>query len=118
MWFCFRDAYLSIVAHEREPDMLLVRARRPGDIENVFPDATVSETPGRDYLFRAEIPRDEVSRIIADAVTSMRATNFKNSVRDRELHSAYVDVWHRMAKLQPIPPYQTTPRARSIGRGR
>jgi hypothetical protein len=105
MWFCFRDAYLSIVAHEREPALLLVRARRPGDIENVFPYARVIETPGRDYLFRAEVPRDEVSRVIGELVFNMRATNFKSSVRDKDLHSAYTDVWRRMAKLQPVPPY-------------
>lgn len=105
MWFAFRDAWLSIVAHEHEPNLLLVRARRRGDIENVFPYARVIETPGRDYLFRAEIPRDEVSRVIAEVVYTMRVTNFKSSVRDKELHSAYVDVWRRMAKLQQVPPY-------------
>ncbi|NLZ10937.1 MAG: hypothetical protein GX086_06350 [Alcaligenaceae bacterium] len=36
---------------------------------------------------------------------TMRATNFKASVRDKALHAAYVDVWRRMAKLQPVPPY-------------
>jgi len=118
MWICFRDAYSSIVAHEREPALLPVRARRRGDIENVFPYTRVPETPGRDYLFRTEIPRDEVSRVIAEVVGTMRATNFKSSVRDKELHAAYVDVWRRMAKLQPIPPYRTEPRSRSASRVR
>lgn len=96
MWICFRDAYLSIVAHEREPALLLVRARRPGDIGNVFPYARVIETPGRDYLFRAEIPRDEVSRVIGEVVGTMRATNFKASVRDKALHAGlfYKPVWN------------------------
>jgi hypothetical protein len=105
MWICFSNGFLSIVAHEREPDLLLVRARRPGDIESVFPDVRVIETPGRDYLFRAEISRSHVSEVIAEQVRSMWPTNFKSSVRDPELHSAYVSVWRRMAKLQPVPPY-------------
>jgi hypothetical protein len=54
MWFCFSDAFLSIVAHKNNAELLLVRARRPGDIENVFPEASVIKTPGYDYLFRAK----------------------------------------------------------------
>lgn len=36
MWIFTPKAFLSIVAHRGKPDYLLVRARLPGDIENVL----------------------------------------------------------------------------------
>ena len=38
MWIFLSDSFLSIVAHRDKPGVLLVRARRAGDIEAVFPD--------------------------------------------------------------------------------
>jgi hypothetical protein len=44
------DAFPSIVADRNAPDRLLVRARRPGDIERAFAKqmVAVTETPGWD----------------------------------------------------------------------
>ena len=39
MWIFQNDSFLSIVAHRDKPGMLLVRARKAGDIEAVFPEA-------------------------------------------------------------------------------
>lgn len=43
MWICLNDAFLSIVAHRDKPGVLLVRARRPGDIERTFPGVTTHQ---------------------------------------------------------------------------
>lgn len=113
MWICLSDSFLSIVAKDCPADCLLVRARRPGDIERVFPDAKVTQQLGTDYQFRAIIPREQV----ADAMVAMAMTidysNFKNSVKDRRLHDAYASFWHQHARLQPRPPYW---RGRGMGR--
>lgn len=105
MWICLSDSFLSIVAKDCGPDELLVRARRPGDIERVIPDAKVFEQDGSDYQFRAVVKRSRVSEAIAAEVVSIGYDNFKNSVKDHRLHEAFAAFWHEHARLQPRRPY-------------
>lgn len=110
MWICHNKAFVSIVQPDPSSttgDYLLVRARRKGDIEKLFPSGKVLRTPGRDYLFRAFIDRAEVANVIAQALLAIGYGNFKASVADDDLHRAYNQVWSVMSKLQPIPPYAT-----------
>src|SRR5258705_6354394 len=86
------------------PAELLVRARRAGDIEKVFPDAKVTRTTNRDYLYRAVLPRDVVKQAVAAMIDHIDYPNFKDSVEDSSLHAAYVGVWCAMAGLQHPPP--------------
>ena len=110
MWVCLNKAFFSIVHKECKPDELLVRARRAGDIESVFPGAVVVKSPSTDYLFRAVLPRARVAEVIAAEITAINYGNFKDSVRNGSLHDAYSSVWGVMARLQPTRPYS--------GRGR
>ena len=109
MWICLNRAFLSIVEPERGTNgtspTLLVRARRPGDIESVFPGAKVEKRPERDYLFRALVPREAVAEAMANEVRGISYGNFKDSVRNNKLHDAYAAVWSIMARLQPTAPY-------------
>lgn len=106
MWISLNKAFLSIVEPSPGSPDLLVRARRPGDIEAVFGEGfKVEKRPERDYLFRALIPRASVAAVIAAEVTGIRYGNFKDSVKDHRLHDAYASVWHTMARLQPTAPY-------------
>lgn len=106
MWFALNDAFLSVVDKANDPDCLLVRARRKGDIENVFGLTFPSvETPGNDYLYRAEIPRRVVANVVRDRILAIDYDNFKDSVDDDRLHDAYASVWGVMARLQPGGPY-------------
>jgi hypothetical protein len=82
MWIFSQAAYLSVVQDRTNPDMLLVRARVKGDIEKHFPDSITTETPDADYLYRANIPRQEVATAIARIATDIDYSNFKNSVKD------------------------------------
>lgn len=111
MWICLNNSFLSIVHKECAADELLVRARRPGDIERVFPDAKVIRSPGTDYLFRAALPRARVAEAIAVEVASVDYPNFKDSVDDDKLHNAYGRVWGVMANLQPLEPYSARRRS-------
>ena len=105
MWLCFNNSFLSIVHKDCAPDELLVRARRQGDIEAVFPEATVKRTPGNDYLYRAVVKRDRAAEALAEQAQSIAYGNFKDSVRDRDLHRAYMAVWSAIGRLQPGGPY-------------
>lgn len=105
MWVCLNNAFFSIVAQRDKPDGdLIVRARRKGDIEHVFGVAATA-TPHRDYAYRAVLPRDEIGRVLVATLLDVRYHNFKDSVRDSKLHSAYAAVWGVMLRLQAHRPW-------------
>lgn len=107
MWVCLNNAFFSIVDDGCGPEEILVRARRKGDIEKIFPEGAgqVKRTQGRDYLYRAYLNRDYVADVIAECVLSIGYSNFKGSVRDNDLSRAYGRFWDLHADLQEIPPY-------------
>jgi hypothetical protein len=98
MWIFLNDSFLSIVAHRDKPGVLLVRARRAGDIEAVFPDAKTWVEEYADYPHRAEVPVDTVAQAVAERVRGIAYDNFKNSVRERGRHDAYMSVWNVMSR--------------------
>lgn len=105
MWIMLHDCFFSIVSKDCAPDELMVRARRRGDIEKLWPDAQVTEYTRSDYLFRAPINRADVITKISVEIDDIDYDNFKDQVADIKLHNAYLRVWHEMAMLQPLPPY-------------
>jgi hypothetical protein len=106
MWVCISDAFLSIVHKDCAPDELLVRARRQGDIKKLIPCATETKTVGNDYLYRAVVKRAVVAEALTKlAMSTIDYDNFKNTVRDNKLHSAFNRIWHVMADMQVIAPY-------------
>lgn len=100
MWVFMIDAMLSIVRHRDLPQFMMVRARLRGDIERVFPNATVVETPVADYRFRATIPAREVAMALAESAMNIHYENFKASVKDPHRHDAYMGVWSVMYREQ------------------
>ena len=100
MWICTSSAFLSVVADREHEDRLLVRARIAGHIESVFPKAKVFTSDSADYMFRSFIPRDEVAQVIAQQVKDIHYDNFKNSVKNKPLHDAYLKIWTVMVSLQ------------------
>lgn len=101
MWIFLSDSFLSIV-DKGDPagQTLLVRARRHGDIERVFPGADVVEGRGTDYRYRARIDREQVALAMAEQVRAIRYPNFKGAVTDDERHQAYMDTWQAMVRFQ------------------
>jgi hypothetical protein len=94
MWIFLSDAFLSVVADKDDPSgpRLLVRARRQGDIDRVFPEA--------DYRFRAWLPRERVAAVLTQQVESLAYTNFKSSIHDHAYHDAAMGVWSVMHRHQ------------------
>lgn len=106
MWVMLSDSFLSIVKKDCKPGELLVRARRKGDIERVFGRRVkVTEYDKSDYRFRAVVPRGAVVAAMTCEITNINYPNFKNSVKDDDLHTAYMRVWAAMADTQDPPPY-------------
>lgn len=102
MWIFLSDAFLSVVADKDDPSgpRLLVRARREGDIERIFPDAEVATTPTADYRFRAWLPRERVAAVMAQQVENLAYSNFKNSIHDHAYHDAAMGAWSVMHRYQ------------------
>lgn len=130
MWVCLNDAFLSIVDEKAKTakysakpvkrkatdrDVLVVRARRKGDIERVFSQhmkiadkaLEVTESAVTDYRYRARIPRSVVKEVMVAEVHRVTYGNFKDSVREDDLHSAYSSVWGVMYRLQEPPARRT-----------
>ena len=97
MWIFQNDSFLSIVALRNKPGVLLVRARKAGDIEAIFPEAKSREGEGADYQFRADVPVGEVTEAMAERMLAIDYGNFKDSVEERGRHDAYFKVWEVMA---------------------
>ena len=94
MWFCMNDGFMSVVADKNDPARLMVRARRKSDLLNIFgPDAEIVETPDADYRWRVFVGRAEFKALIDARIDGIQYTNFKNSVKDHDLHELYSDFW-------------------------
>jgi hypothetical protein len=105
MWVFLSGSFLSVAADADDASKLLVRARLAGDIELVFPGVRVESTPGRDYLYRAAVPRERVAEALAVAVRSISYPSLKDAVADPMRHDAYRNVWSAMAAVQKPRPY-------------
>lgn len=114
MWIFLCNSFLSIVDKgDATGQTLLVRARKAGDIETVFPGAKVIEGGGTDYRFRARIDRERVAQAMADQVRAVTYPNFKGAVKDRNRHDAYMDVWGAMMHFQELTGASITKRGNS-----
>jgi hypothetical protein len=106
MWIMLNDAFLSIVQKDGAEGELLVRARRSEDILRVFGRRVrVTRTTDADYLYRAIVSREDVKRAMGNEVDRITYPNFKSSVKEDDLHKAYMRVWSAMAEVQNPRPY-------------
>ena len=97
MWIFTPTAFVSIVAHRRNPHVLLVRARLKGDLERLFPGCKVVETRRADYRFRAEIARERVAQVVADQLLGVEYDNVKDAIPRRgEVHQLRSRSMHRV----------------------
>ena len=100
MWVCFNDGFCSAVQDRNNPDGLVVRARRRKDILNIFPDKKIVEGGSTDYNYRVYCTKEEFANLVANSIKNIKYDNFKNSVRDYDLHELYADFWHLHFRYQ------------------
>lgn len=100
MWIFLNDSFLSIVVDRDNNSNLLVRARVKGDIERMFPKIKTTHLATADYAYRASIPREIVTKAIADKIKTITYENFKDSVKEHDRHDVYFDVWAVMRGIQ------------------
>jgi hypothetical protein len=109
MWIATNQGFFSVVASDRDPKVLMVRARLKDDLRRAFDPLLkrlgleVFHSPDRDYAYRCFIPRDEFAREIARRLLETDYTNFKDSVNGentQDLKALYNDIWFRGAQAQ------------------
>ena len=89
MWICLTTGLLSVIA-DNDPAKLIVLARRKRDLLNTFgKDATIVETIDRHYRWRIFIDRETFKTVMAGQIDAIAYTNFKNAVKDKDLHEMY-----------------------------
>tara|TARA_R110000824_G_C15170824_1_gene672893 strand:+ start:1410 stop:1724 length:315 start_codon:yes stop_codon:yes gene_type:complete len=96
MWIGHSNGWLSIVAHRERPDDLLVRARKESHISTFWPDVEVAFDAEADYPYRSVIPRLDVAQVVMQYIEGIDYDNFKNSVDETELQSAFARMWGTM----------------------
>ena len=91
------DGWLSIVRNFNDDETLLVRARKLAHLTNVFPDCDYFKDSSADYPYRAFISREEVGEAVKVRLKETGYTNFKASVKDRQLKALYNEMWSLVA---------------------
>jgi hypothetical protein len=98
MWVFTSTGMLSVVAHRELANYVLVRARSPIHIREMFPYAAVDETPNADYPFRTVISRELFANVIADYSLNISYDNFKNSIEENNFHDRCIEIWAIMLR--------------------
>lgn len=101
MWIITNKSFLSIVEDRNRPNVMVVRARIRGDIEDFFgKDVLVFETEDSDYRFRSFISRSLFKDEMVKHINNIDYDNFKNSVKDDQRYSWYTRIWWVMHEVQ------------------
>ena len=98
MWVFTSTGMLSVVAHRDLKGSLLVRARSPFHIREMFPYASVDQTLDADYPFRAVIERELFANVMLDYSLNIDYDNFKNSIEEKNFHDHCLEVWATMRR--------------------
>jgi hypothetical protein len=106
MWLFTTQGFYSVVAHRRDPEKLIVRARAREDLEALrgrIPELRVFSDRAADYRWRAVVTRAEWVAAVAELATELDYDNFKRAVGDRqgrERERLYHRVWAALRELQ------------------
>jgi hypothetical protein len=113
MWIALNTGFLSVVTAvpsmlpkaekkrlKGEGRPLCVRARKAEHLQALFPGRKVYQWKARDYPARIFIGAAALAEFMAQQVLNVDYGNFKSSVRDNELHDAYMGVWSVMNGYQ------------------
>ncbi len=104
MWLFTSQGFISVVAHNKKPDTLLVRARDEGSLLSLVgaTGATLSQTAHADYPVRIEVSREALSAFLSDEILGLDYTNYKAHMCSArpEFGDALHDVWAAMHAVE------------------
>lgn len=103
MWLFGQRGMFSIVQHKDNPEILIVKARMKGDIEQHWPNATIERNEHYDYLYRANLRRNEVAYTIQEMVKAIDYTSYKGELHDRKRrYPYYLRIWEVLSDMQEM----------------
>ena len=110
MWIMNKSGYFSVVQHNDDASLLMIRARVLDDLVRAFPDDVdaIVELTTADYRYRITLPRDQVNEWMLqelDDVTYTSHAKEEMSAGKPGRISAYMKVWNILGDLQPGGPY-------------
>ena len=100
MWICLNDGFISAVQTEDNPNLLKVRARRIEHLKSIFPGHKIQISKGTDYKYRVFVTKDEMEKVMLSRIKNIDYSNFKNSVKDNDLHDLYEGFWFKHYRYQ------------------
>jgi hypothetical protein len=106
MWLFTTQGFYSVVAHRRDPERLIVRARAREDLEALraeIPELRIFSDPDADYRWRAIVSRAEWVAAVAQLAADVDYDNFKSAVAARQgrgRERLYHRVWAALQELQ------------------
>jgi hypothetical protein len=106
MWLFTTQGFYSVVAHRRDAEKLIVRARAREDLEALreqIPELRVFADPNADYRWRAIVTRAEWVAAVAQLASDVDYDNFKSAVgarQGRRRERLYHRVWAALQELQ------------------
>jgi hypothetical protein len=103
MWLSLSKGFLSVVALKDEPNMVMVRARRKEHLTEYFAGQNVLYTKNADYPYRVICSKIALTAMVTRYIEQLDYTNFKDSVKNHQLHHAYLNVWSTMTGLEETP---------------
>lgn len=108
MWLCTNYGFFSVVKIQEQfkntgdntlEEQYSVRARDKSHLEKGFPNKKIWEYPFSDYEYRVYCTPEEITSFISNEVETMNYTNFKNSVKNDNLHNFYLNIWELGVKF-------------------
>jgi len=109
MWLVTKFGFFSVVAHQDDPDLVLVRARSRDDLEQLrafgqgrdICTPMIILTPAADYCCRMIVARGDWDRLGAALTADIDYINFKQQVHgEPERDAAYMQMWSIMRRYQ------------------
>ena len=101
MWMFTKFGFISVVEHRDIPDHLMVRARDPRPLREIWPDHPITTLWDADYRHRITVHRDAFASSMGETVESIDYDNFKNACHEHgEYQRALGSVWRVMFEFQ------------------
>src|SRR5262245_8699789 len=104
MWILSKGTgFISVVAHDTDPDSVRVRARKREHLAKAFPLADIIELADADYRWHANVPRLELIAVIVGEIDDMDYTSHvKEEVTgdDRQFYGAMLACWSALYRMQ------------------
>lgn len=105
MWVFTETGFVSAVRHREHDDILIVRSRDRDSIDAVAlrTGTEVVAGAGSDYPYRVFVERAKFAEWVAEQVSNLKYTNYKNhmhDLRDDVFCRALSTVWFAMTDIE------------------